>query len=296
MRIGIIGGGSIGLLLGSYLAKSHQVTVYVKREQQKQNLNKYGIISAITNKTISVKSLLIDEMNREDYLIICVKQYHISEVVPNINKSNSETPAIFLQNGMSHISLLHKLNQPVLVGIVEHGAFRENDHIVAHTGKGIIKLAAFSISRSHLEAIADHLNQQCFPIQIYTDWKRLLHEKLVINAVINPLTTLFDIENGEILKNAYIYKLACELCREASLVLELEFNTQWERVQAVAENTGNNVSSMLKDVRTNMQTEIEAISGYIINQSNHSIPYTEFIYTSVKALEVKKGIKKGIIE
>ncbi|SDQ63208.1 2-dehydropantoate 2-reductase [Virgibacillus salinus] len=292
MNIGIIGGGSTGLLLGSHLAVKHNVTIYVRREQQKKTLNENGIFSPESNKSIIVKSLLISEMHREDYLFVCVKQHHVSQVIPFINQTNIESTVIFLQNGMGHINLLQKLTQTVLVGVVEHGALRKNDHIVSHTGKGVIKLAVFSGDRDDLDPIVNNLHQHQFPFRGSSDWESLLQGKLIINAVINPLTSLFNLKNGDIFKNVYIHNIACELCREASLVLGLDFNQQLERVQEVADKTGNNISSMLKDLQENRKTEIEAICGYLINQSNHPIPYTTFIYTSIKAMEKQKEIKE----
>lgn len=292
MDIGIIGGGSTGLLLGGYLAKEHNVTIYVKREQQKRSLNKNGISSPESNDSISVKSFLISEMRREDYLMVCVKQHHVSQVIPFINDKNTDATVIFLQNGMEHITLLQEMTQSVLVGVVEHGALRENDHTVVHTGKGVIKLAVFSGGRDKLDTVIYDLDQQQFSFKGFSDWKSLLQEKLIINAVINPLTALFDIKNGEIFKNEYIHTIASELCREAATVLELDYEQQWERVQEVAEKTGNNISSMLKDLQENRKTEIDAISGYLIKKSNHSIPYTTFLYTSIKAMEEQKGIKE----
>ncbi len=292
MDIGIIGGGSTGLLIGCYLAQKHNVTIYVKREQQKRYLNKYGISSLESNETISVRSLLISEMQREDYLIVCVKQHHVSQVIPFVEQTNKEATVIFLQNGMGHIPLLEEMFHPVLVGVVEHGALRKNDHTVEHTGKGVIKLAVFSGSRDELDSVTYYLDQEQFPFKGFSDWKSLLKEKLIVNAVINPLTALFHIRNGELFRNVYINSIACELCRETAIVLELDYEQQLERVQEVAQNTGNNISSMLKDLQENRKTEIEAICGYLIKMSSHSIPYTTFLYRSIKALEEQKGIKE----
>ncbi|WP_164669105.1 2-dehydropantoate 2-reductase [Virgibacillus doumboii] len=288
MKLGIIGGGSVGLLLGGFLAKNHQVTVYVKRGGQKQLLNKHGIWLVNATEPVPVRSLLLDEMRNEECFIVCVKQPHISRVIPAINKTNMNTPVIFLQNGMEHIKLLEKVSQPAIVGVVEHGAIRKNDYSVAHRGRGNIKLAVFKGERSTLDSIERQLHQPDFPIESFHDWELLLHEKLIVNAVINPISALFDITNGGILKNVHIQKLAREICCEVSFVLNLDFNEQWNRVQTIAEQTGNNVSSMLKDIRENNETEIEAICGYLIKRSKQPIPYTSFIYQSIKALEEKK--------
>src|SRR5699024_10994129 len=174
----------------------------------------------------------------------------------------------------------------VFLGVVEHGALREGDNIVWQTGKGIIKLAAFQEEdKGKLKTFAQQLTQDYFPVKPAAEWREQVSEKLVINAVINPLTALFHVKNGAILHNPYINELAKGLCRESSMVLNLDYFKQWKLVQMVAENTQENISSMLKDIQSHQQTEIEAISGYIIRQSNEQtqIPYTKFFYHPFKS-------------
>jgi 2-dehydropantoate 2-reductase len=223
MEIGIIGGGSVGLLISSYLCTAHDVTIYVKRIEQKQKINSKGLYVTKDSIALPVKALLVDEMEKEECLIFCVKQSQVATVLTKINKQSEDTPFVFLQNGMGHINQLEKLRNSVFIGVVEHGALRERDNVVRHTGKGVIKLATLHGGDLQLEMLVKQLTQSFFPVQIATNWRLLLSEKLVINAVINPLTTLFHVKNGAILYNPYINCIAKELCREAALILNLDF-------------------------------------------------------------------------
>jgi len=292
LNIGIIGGGSIGLLLSTYLSKNHQITLYVRRKEQKEIINNQGLLLVNGHQSVSVKAALTADINGEDSLIVCVKQPHLPSLLPILNKLNKNTPIIFLQNGMGHTEQIKHINQPLLLGVIDHGALKMDDRTVCHTGKGMIRLAAFHKTGERIaDNLAQALNQTDFPIQRKNDWYQLLVEKLIVNAVINPVTALFDVENGEIIRNPYIYKIAKEICRETANVLALDFNEEWIRVQYVAEKTSKNISSMLKDVKENRKTELEGITGFIIeNSNNHEIPYTIFVYNSIKAIEVKKGI------
>lgn len=292
MNIGIVGGGSIGLLLSCYLSGKHNITIYVRRNEQKQKLNEDGVRLTDSSTPIKVKSFLIHDMAEEECVIVCVKQAHISSILPIINRKNKYTPIVFLQNGMEHIDKLHAMMQPIIIGVVEHGALQKGTNVVAHTGKGKMKLAAFQEGVEIADYMVTQLNQAYFPVELALNWQHALHGKLIINAVINPLTALFNVTNGEILKNAYLYKIAEELCYEASSVLDLDFTKQWNLVQTVAHTTRDNISSMLKDIRDEKQTEIEAITGYLIDKSADPVPYTDFMHKSIKALEVKKGIKE----
>lgn len=294
VNIGVIGGGSIGLLISSYFSLKHTVTVYVRRELQKNKLNNEGIVRPDSRKVYHVKSLLINQMSEEDCYIVCVKQAHIPAILKELSKVNLSTPVIFLQNGMGHVDLIAAVKQPILLGVVEHGALKQDDHTVAHTGKGNIKIAAFSTSEILLNKLVMELHQTAFPVYMVSEWYRLLVEKLIINATINPITALFHMKNGEIIHNQYINTLAKKLCEEAALILELDAAEQWGRIQEVAKNTEGNTSSMLMDISQGRQTELEAITGYLIKRNRRNkIPYTLFIYNGIKALEVGMRMKVG---
>ncbi|MBY7143734.1 2-dehydropantoate 2-reductase [Virgibacillus sp. NKC19-3] len=290
MKIGVIGGGSIGLFISGWLSSVHHITIYVRRKEQKEKINKNGLFFSHYHKSFPVKSMLIEEMKSEDCLIICVKQPHVSGVISLIPTVNARIPLIFLQNGMGHIDSIKNRTQPVFLGVIEHGARRLSDTTVEHTGEGKVKLASFSNCGLNLYELASQLNQNGFPVEIAEDWSQLLAEKLIINAVINPLTALFGCLNEDVLRNPYIRKLANELCKEAALVLGLNYSEQWDRVEKITFSTGKNISSMLKDIRESQMTEIEAISGYLRKNTDKELPYTSFVYNCIKALEMKKGI------
>lgn len=290
MRIGVIGGGSIGLLLSSYLCKQHDVTLYVRREKQKEILNNQGLFLSDITSPFSIDTLLLEEIKKEDCLMICVKQHQIEKVMPILKDVDIHTSLIFLQNGMGHLEHLEELHHHLYVGVIEHGALRKSENHVVHTGKGRIALAKYNSYAKNLNFLTEQLHQEKFPFEVVLDWEKLLVEKLIVNAVINPLTTLFNVPNKEILNNPHIYFLAEKLCREAALILQLDYRTQLKRVKEIANQTGENSSSMLTDIKMGRQTEIEAISGYLIRKSANEIPFTSFVYQSIKALENKTRI------
>lgn len=291
MQIGVIGGGSVGLLISSYLASRHQVTIYVRNARQKEYLNLEGIWREDSPGKIPVQSFRSNKLYDEDCFIVCVKQGDIAGILPVLKTVNQHTPVVFLQNGMGHLPLIASLKQPVLLGVVDHGALKSGDGSVTHTGKGTIKMAAYAYATEQFKVLVDAINQPDFPVYMEKDWFRLLAEKLMVNAVINPITALFDTKNGAIIDNRYLHRLAKGLSDEAALVLELDACEQWDRIQQVAANTAENTSSMLKDLKEKRETELEAITGYLIEvNKHHQIPNTLFVYNSVKALEAKKGI------
>lgn len=105
-------------------------------------------------------------------------------------------------------------------------------------------------------------------------------EKLIINAMINPLTVVLDCLNGELFGDPMVLEWMQLLLYEASSVLRnlpelkgipdsnLHFssNRLGELVLDVANMTADNKSSMLQDIRAGRETEVDYINGYIVTR------------------------------
>lgn len=288
VKIAVIGGGSIGLLVGYYLSNHHDVTMFVRRKEQKDSIqsNNIKLIQAATlyNGTNVEAKLLNDMDSSYDLYIICVKQTHLQDVLPYIDKLSCPSSLLFLQNGMGHIETIQTYGSSVFIGVVSHGAHRSSDNEVSHLGDGVIKIASITGNSEELHSLTNLLHQKAFPISPHSDWENLLKEKLIINAVINPITALFDVPNGRILMNEHLHYLAKKLCEEAATVLQLPVAESWDEIVYVAEQTKENVSSMRADIHQGHRTEVEAITGYILKQALVEVPYTNFIYRGILAL------------
>lgn len=144
-----------------------------------------------------------------------------------------------------------------------------------------------------------------------TSWKPIaqvqvaMRRKLVVNAVINPLTAIMGCRNGEIFSTNAAQRIMQRVCQEAADVYaaQIQADTQvWlenlsaqdtntskvpvgrvpraltrssleEECLRVALVTSGNISSMLSDVRKGKRTEIEFMNGYLLNLgSTYRIP------------------------
>ncbi|ELK45040.1 2-dehydropantoate 2-reductase [Halobacillus sp. BAB-2008] len=287
MKIGIVGAGAVGLLAGAYLGRHHEVHMIVRREEQRRMLTKNGIACDTLESPVPVKaSCSLDE--EVDLILLTVKQHHLPDVLDDGLPAG--VPLLFLQNGMTHYRRASIDPRPCFTGIVEHGARKENDCSVRHTGKGVMRIApltdeGFGVYRRLFEALAE----EDFPIYLEGRAETMLKKKLLVNAVINPVTAVFKVRNGELLTNPYLSDIARKLCEEACDVLSLSFPDEWDRVCRIAEKTGSNHSSMLVDLMEGRQTEVDAISGYILEEGTRPLPYHEFIVTAVRAIEWEEG-------
>ncbi len=292
MKIGIVGPGAIGLLYAFYLQKSKQdVTLFTRTAKQAEELNVMGVTCMREGKceTVFPPVLPIESMidQQLDYIFIAVKQYHITDILPFVRRESS---LIFLQNGMSHLHVMQQIgNENIAVGIVEHGAKKE-EHIVYHTGIGVTKFGIVHGQSMQFEKIFNCFPFPHFPIQIEDDWKNVMHKKLVVNACINPLTALLQVQNGELITNPFFYRLMEQVFQEVVFLVKEEKEMVWEMVRRICERTSHNTSSMLADVRASRQTEIGAIVGYVIEEAKkqqRSVPTLQFLFDAIKGLEVK---------
>ncbi|CAK3795048.1 2-dehydropantoate 2-reductase [Lecanosticta acicola] len=105
-------------------------------------------------------------------------------------------------------------------------------------------------------------------------------EKLAVNSILNPLTSLFDNRNGTLNYNFPVTRLKRLMLAETCLVIRslpelrglpnvpTRFSSKRleNMTTSVAGRTKDNISSMLADMRAGRQTEIQYINGYIIRR------------------------------
>ena len=278
MRIGIIGGGSIGLLLAGRLGRGHKVTVFTRTESQADAINCAGginikgihpVFTECKAETLSPSSTVGDQ----ELLIVTVKQGAIEAVLPSIHHLKS--PIVFLQNGMTHLKKLDSLHSAsVYVGITEHGALRNHETETIHTGLGSVRIGLYKGERR--DDIFDAIHHE-FPIEIVSDIYPRLIEKLVVNACINPLTAVLE---------------TCkEVCRGLGIE-EGEHRDYQEKVLLICERTADNKSSMLRDMELRRKTEIESILGFCLEEAEkrkEKVGMVSSLYMMVKGLEESGG-------
>ena len=295
MKIAIIGGGALGLLFAHYLNENHQVCVYVRSNQQAAALSKEGLIfESDGQRTVRpiCSAIVSDWKGDEDLTIIAVKQYHVQKVLQELAKLAPlyDGSYLFIQNGMGHLKWLSDIKaDQIFVGSVEHGANKKNGHHVIHTGNGLTRIAIY---KGHSFSIMDELIEgysDSFPFVYEPNYQDMLVKKLIVNAVINPLTAVLNVHNGELLDNPHYYQIFRSMFREISAVLNIE-NTEDEmaHLENICRKTAANRSSMLQDIDANRPTEVDAILGYVMEKANEmrvKTPLTEIFYHAIKGKE-----------
>ncbi|ARK22629.1 MULTISPECIES: ketopantoate reductase family protein [Sporosarcina] len=284
MQFVVVGAGSIGLLIGSYLAQHQaEVTFWVRREEQAKRLRS-GLVREPEKNTYEVRSTIhIEELPTDALWIIAVKYDALPVILSEISTLSVQPDLLFVQNGIGHLSLVKQYSLGhVSFATVEHGAGRINDRTVSHNGVGPITIAENERILSTIQWMAeiDPLN---FPIATQKSSERLLFRKVLINCAINPLTALLQVKNGQLLENPHFYSLFHQLCDELlSNFEEYSDLLNYKDIEEVCRKTAHNQSSMLVDREKGRKMEIETILTAVlkeIERKGESAPFLQMLET-----------------
>jgi 2-dehydropantoate 2-reductase len=293
MDVAIIGGGAVGLLFAAYIAKVDiKPTIYTRTTRQANLLVKEGLV---LQKDEHIERYAVDAVpfehfsGSEDIIVVAVKQYDCRAIVERLKILDDAKTILFTQNGMGHIQLLEDLKRHrIALSVVEHGVTKLVSNEVTHTGIGRIKLSDYHQSESLLGLLKEKLASPDFPILLESNWYKMIAEKLAANAVVNPLTAIYQVKNGALL-HPFFKKNMEQLFVEVAATLKFEDPEQvFKQILLICEDTKDNTSSMLADLNNGRQTEVEAILGYLLHSAKKQglpVPLTTFLYNSIKGLE-----------
>ena len=187
------------------------------------------------------------------------------------------------------------LTQPCYALLTTHGSKRVKPFHAQHTGLGHNDLGLLSGDQAETvqNEIVRTLSKALPSLTLSDNIKEKQWLKLAINCVINPITAIDNIENGQLLNNAYdtvIETLLNEIVTVARYAgITLSLSELKKQVLTVAKNTRKNCSSMRSDILQQRKTDIDYINGYIINIAKEAgipVPENERLLQQVKDLEI----------
>jgi 2-dehydropantoate 2-reductase len=205
--------------------------------------------------------------------LVCVKSYDTASAVCNaLPFVSGATAWVLLQNGLGNAETAARAVSPerLLCGASSVGTVRLAEDRVRHSGGLRLDLAAWDGRGAGLcRETADALARCGLATGVCGDAAALLWGKLVVSAVLNPLTAVHGVPNGALLEDPALRAEAEAAAREAGAVarasgIRLPFADAWEAVRRTCADTAGNVSSMLQDVRAGRRTEAEAITGALV--------------------------------
>lgn len=301
MRIGVIGAGALGLLLGGLIWENGgEVMIYTRRAEAARIINAAGVvIHSREGKRLSRPPATDDpsRLREAQLVIIAVKSYDTAKIAATIADNTSPSCiALTLQNGLGNVEeLVEALGAGRVLGGVTSQAstlLGVNEVFHAYAGETVVGEPRGG-GGGRAGEVAGLLTSLGVPTRVSLSLEREIWLKVVVNSVINPLTAILGVRNGELASLPGISPLIDRLVEECVSVarasgVEICVDEARRLTYSVMEKTGMNKSSMLQDIERGRRTEIDRLNGRVARlaaERGLEAPLNEALSILVKALE-----------
>jgi len=301
LKIAVVGPGAIGCLFAGLLVKAgHKVTLLDHRPARARILSRKGITiqTADGARVVRVPATAnASKIGVVDIVFMCVKAYDTAAAISRAASAvGPRTIVVSMQNGLGNAEAIARVvdSQQIVCGITGHGVICLGHGRVFHAGAGRTRVAALLPGCRHVaKRVAEVLRDAGLDTTVTEDVNGMLWSKLIVNAAINPLTVILDIPNGQLLNHPVAHSTMLKAAAEATAVAEangvsLLFRDSKHEVEAICRKTGDNVSSMLQDVRRRHRTEIDSITGAIVRAARKTrlaVPVNRMLLRQVRIIE-----------
>lgn len=272
LRGAIVGQGAIGLLAASRLALAGRPLPLLLRQSNS------ALAITFSRQQQDYPLLLTTDVSAPlDFLLLPVKAFAVEQALKQYQARLAPNAVIVLcHNGLGTLDAAKSLlqaEQQLWFASTTHGALKTGPHRLRHTGLGqtIVGPIAGPAGMTLSPQYAGLLDTALGPLQQTADILPVLWRKLAINALINPLTALYQVRNGALADAAFQpvllklfdeFLLVAKACGQRFTAAEL-----WAGVQQVIQATAVNYSSMQQDVAHRRPTELAYINGYLLQQA-----------------------------
>ncbi|SDL92365.1 2-dehydropantoate 2-reductase [Halogranum gelatinilyticum] len=298
MDIVVFGAGSLGSLVGGLLARTHEVTL-VGRDPHVGRVRESGLrVTGELDAHVHPDAVTDGRNLAADLAVVTVKSFDTAAAADTLATGDFDA-VLSLQNGLTEELLTDRLDVPVLAGTATYGARLTDPGHVVCTGVGEVVLGALDGGPSPVaERVGDAFRDAGIETLVADDMPRRRWEKLAVNAGINTVTALARVENGA-LADADAADLAHAAARETARVaraegVRLPNRAARDAIDTVVEQTAKNRSSMLQDVDAEKRTEVDAISGVVVDRAERhglDVPTNRTLASLLRAWEAARGLR-----
>jgi len=299
-RVCVIGCGAIGSLYAVHLARVAEVWALVRREEHARALNREGVqVSGAHEFHVSLKATTRpDEVPKCELGIVATKATQVADSIAPVGHRFDQGAIISAQNGLGSEEIIaaHTRGQVIRGTTFMSGTKHSDTHVQYElatatwlgpyepggTPYAVVKEAADLIVAGGLKAEA---LQDARPAQ----WS-----KLIFNASVNGVSALTGLPHSPHFAEGSQFSdlghLLHDLIREGKRVAEAVgvklHEDPWEMNKIGAMT--NHPPSMLYDIRRQLPTEVDFLSGAIAREANRvgvPAPMHTAIYRLIKGRE-----------
>lgn len=303
----IMGLGAVGTVFASKTQVCEDINLYVLID--KERIERYEKKQIVVNGKEYKFNYVFSENDTNlvmDLIIIATKSYALEAAIEMIKNYVSDNTIILSQlNGIESEDRLCKIYgkdkvvYSVLIGLITRveSEITYGENTTIHFGEldgnnntpRILNLKEYFDKIHMIYKIADSIK--------YTMW-----QKFMINVGFNQATALIGSDYSVINKGTKTVEFATKLMREVEcLAKKAGINNVDNMLKNCLEITKSMPSyaktSMLQDVESNRQVEVEIFSGTVCKLSKKydvSTPYNDMVYELLTAINEKNKIKNNI--
>jgi len=287
MKIVIVGAGAIGRFFGGMLGRGGHEVVFVEKDPEVVKVvNEIGIqFMEIGNAKSDAYPTVQAEATTEggsidscDLSILAVKGYTTAVATRSISHLvNSGAPILTIQTGLGNIETMAEIvnKDDILGGVTFHGATSLHGSEVRHAGLGKTMIGELHGGKTErMELVKEAFEESGIQTTVSANIVGHIWAKVLVYSVINPLTAVLRLKNGQLVEKMESIALAKRLIDEGKLVaqayaVQLPQDDLYDWLLEVCRNTAENLSPMLQDILNSRTTEIEALNGAIYSMGKH---------------------------
>lgn len=306
-NIGIIGAGSVGSTLISYLYPVYREHFFlIATGKRAEHINEKGLF--INNQVIKPAIYSDPSQNISlDLIIISVKNYSLESAINDIRPLiQKDTIILPLQNGITATERLREAfpENRVLYGIMLRTDAHRTGHKVFFTTSGEIQ-----IGYADNKTIAPEVNDvyQCLKhagvnVRIYEDMLKTQWRKWMLNTSAGQVAVEIGIECGYFGQVDEVVELMRRCMDEILLIAKAENVNITEKdrdeiIELLINYPANKKMSMLQDVEAGRPIEIEDYAGTVMRLGKkHGIPtpVNDLFYLTITSREKVRALGKHI--
>ena len=291
MKIIILGAGGIGSLVGCLLSRENEVLL-VGKEAHVNEINKNGLkIKGFINENFKVKAeTKIDNIDDDTLIVLATKAIDnkktLNEIKHLIKKNNI---ILCLQNGFGNEDEIKEIvDCEVIRAIITAGTTFLEPGNVNCSNLGNVFLENSKSSNKIVEA----MEKTGIKTEISEDIKDKIWTKLIVSSVMNTLTAIFKVKNGELSRCPELVKSIIDEAVSVANKEGLSYNKDemLERVNEIIQASGENKSSMYQDILKGRKTDHDYMNNAIVRlgkKQGIECPVNESIVAMIKFLEQK---------
>ena len=297
-RLVILGGGAIGSVIAAALAaQPGREPLLVGRRDHVRAIREYGlqVDGLFDHPVFPAASEAVDFGLDDTLLLVTVKAVDLESSLRRLAPFLRPTTfLLLLQNGFGIRELARETlrGQPVppgqvFIGIVAMGA--------TAVGPGAVRCFGGNIRVEPAFAATPHfalLQGLPFTVEPSRDIDRDLWTKLLVNAVINPLSVLLQGHNRLVAEERFDALKSPILAEGVAVAAAAGVALNVDAAFVNRFVSSDNITSMLQDFRRGRPSEIDFINGAIVTLGKKyglSTPVNAFVVAMIKALEARRG-------